>query len=92
MSGYFCESSHIDLKINNKLRNFNFFSKLKEEIYYCVSFQHYFRSSHSEVFCKKGVLKNFTKFRGKHPCQSLFFNKVAGLRQRKETLAGLQFY
>ena len=29
---------------------------------------------------KKGVLKNFTKFTGKHLCQSLFFNKVAGLR------------
>ena len=28
---------------------------------------------------KKGVLRNFEKFTGKHPCQSLFFNKVAGL-------------
>ena len=25
---------------------------------------------------KKGVLKNFAKFTGKHLCQSLFFNKV----------------
>ena len=33
-----------------------------------------------EVFCKKGVLKSFAKFPGKHLCQSLFFNKVAGLR------------
>ena len=33
-----------------------------------------------EVFCKKGVLKNFAKFTGKQLCQSLFFNKVAGLR------------
>ena len=31
-----------------------------------------------EVFYKKGVLKNFTKFTGKNLCQSLFFNKVAG--------------
>ena len=37
------------------------------------------RSSRQEVFCKKGVLRNFTKFTGKHLCQSLFFNKVAGL-------------
>ena len=37
------------------------------------------RSSRPEVFCKKGVLRNFTKFTGKHLCQSLFFNKVAGL-------------
>ena len=29
--------------------------------------------------CKKGVLRNFTKFTGKHLCHSLFFNKVAGL-------------
>ena len=28
----------------------------------------------------KGVLRNFAKFREKHLCQSLFFNKVAGLR------------
>ena len=33
-----------------------------------------------EVFCKKGVLRNFAKFTGKYLCQSLFFNKVAGLR------------
>ena len=26
---------------------------------------------------KKAVLKNFTKFTGKHLCQGLFFNKVA---------------
>ena len=29
---------------------------------------------------KKGVLRNFTKFTGKHLCQSLFLNKVAGFR------------
>ena len=34
------------------------------------------RSSHSDVFCKKGVLGNFAKFTGKHQCQSLFFNKA----------------
>ena len=33
-----------------------------------------------EVFYKKGLLKTFAKFTGKHLCQSLFFNKVAGLR------------
>ena len=31
---------------------------------------------------RKGVLRNFTKFTGKHLCQSLFFNKVAGQRNR----------
>ena len=29
-----------------------------------------------KVFYKKGVLRNFVKFPGKHLCQSLFFNKV----------------
>ena len=28
---------------------------------------------------KKGVLRNFTKFTGKHLCHSLFFNKISGL-------------
>ena len=38
----------------------------------------FFRSRHPEVFCKKAVLTDFTKFTGKHLCQSLFINKVAG--------------
>ena len=38
------------------------------------------RSSHRRCSIRKGVLKNFAKFTGKHLCQSLFFNKVAGLR------------
>ena len=29
---------------------------------------------------KKGILRNFAKFTGKQLCQSLFFNKVVGLR------------
>ena len=33
-----------------------------------------------EVFCINGFLRNFAKLTGKHLCQSLFFNKVAGLR------------
>ena len=41
------------------------------------------RSSRPEVFCKKGALRNFTKFTGKHPCQSLFFNKeIFNINQR----------
>ena len=39
-----------------------------------------YRNSRPEVFCKLGTLRNFTKFTGKHLCQGLFLNKVAGLR------------
>ena len=49
-----------------------------------------FRSSHPEVLCEKGVLRNFAKFAGKNLCQSLFFNKVAGAAynfNKKEALA-----
>ena len=44
------------------------------------------------MFCKKSVLRDFAKFTEKHLCQSLFFNKVAGLSPqacnfiKKETL------
>ena len=38
------------------------------------------RSSHRMCSLRKSVLRNFAKFTGPHLCQSLFFNKVAGLR------------
>ena len=41
-----------------------------------------YRSSRPDVFCKIGVLRNFTKFTGKPVYQSLFF----GLQLKKETL------
>ena len=40
------------------------------------------RSSHQRCSVRKGVLRNFTNFTGKQLHQSLFFNKVAGLRHR----------
>ena len=40
-----------------------------------------FRSSHPEVFCKKSVLRYFSKSKGKHLCHSLFFNKKVTLAQ-----------
>ena len=39
----------------------------------------YNNGSHRRCSVRKGVLRNFT---GKHLCQSLFFNKVAGLMQQ----------
>ena len=72
-------SNCVNLVGVNSLHNMNIrniFKKGNLEIY---------RSSCWEVFCEKGVLRSFTKFTGKHLCQSLFFNKVAdlGLGSRK---------
>ena len=35
-----------------------------------------FSGSRPDVLCKKGVLRNFAKFKEKYLCQSLFFNKA----------------
>ena len=47
------------------------------------------KSNHQRCSTKKGVFKNFAKFTWKHVCQSLYFNKNAGLnlQHSKETLA-----
>ena len=49
------------------------------------------KSSHQRCSVRKGVFRNFTKFTGKHLCQSPFLNKVAGLGSatllKKATLA-----
>ena len=47
---------------------------------YLVSYYFIFRRSHRRCSVRKGVLKKFAKFIGKHLCQSLFFNNIAGLR------------
>ena len=39
-----------------------------------------YRRSHRSCSVRKGVLRNFAEFTGKHLRQSLFFNKVAGRR------------
>ena len=51
----------------------NYISSLN---FFAHSFYEVFRSSRPEVFCKKGVLRNFAKFTGKHLCQSLFLIKL----------------
>ena len=41
----------------------------------------YYRSSQRRCSVKKGVVRKvFAKYTGKHLCQRLYFNKVAGLR------------
>ena len=39
---------------------------------------------------RKGVLRNFAKFTGKHLCQSLSFNEVVGLEALFNKVAGLR--
>ena len=39
-----------------------------------------FKSSHLKFSVKKGVLKNFASFTGKHPCWSLFLIKLQAFR------------
>ena len=51
---------------------------------YYYNFHFTQKKQSTEVFCKKGILRNFAKFTGKHLCQRLLFNKVASL--------GLQLY
>ena len=46
----------------------------------CLVPKYSVRSSHRECSVRKDVHRNFAKFTGKHLCQSIFLNKVAGLR------------
>ena len=47
------------------------------------------RSSRPEVFCEKGVFRNFAKFIGKHLCQSLFWSP--GVSRKARMKQGLSF-
>ena len=48
----------------------------KGTLYWKVLSSHNDRSSRSEVFCKNGALRNFTKFTWKRLCQSLSFERL----------------
>ena len=52
---------------------------IRKSLQYCEVYKNT-RSSHQRCSIIKGVLINFARFTGKHQCQSLFLNKVAGLR------------
>ena len=53
----------------------------KEEVSSEMNKQNFSRSSRLEVFCKKDVPRNFSKFTGKHLCQILFINLHASALQ-----------
>ena len=87
----FSETSYNTLEIvkHNHLEYFSYnslFFTFYKIAFFITLIKHTFvvpyfaRSSLPEVFCKEVVLRSFTKFTGRHLCQSLFFNKVAGLR------------
>ena len=59
---------------NSKSNHYNFRGKHSLPLNKCRT-----RSSHRRCSMKKGVLRNFVNLTEKHLCQSLFFNKVAGL-------------
>ena len=61
------------------LSYFNFYSVGDSAVSFFCIVQVPFVDSHQRCSIKKSYLKNFTKFTGKHLCQSLLFNKVAGL-------------
>ena len=52
---------------------------IKKPVDPCENQWHH-RSCRLEVFCRKGVVRNFAKFTGKHLHQILFLKKVAGVR------------
>ena len=57
-----------------------FYTKNKKAGINVTIFVRYYLSSRPKVFCKKGVLRNFSKFAENHLSWSVFFNKIAGLR------------
>ena len=74
---------HLLITIRFSYRPQNWFS------FTCFKYYADFRSPEAiaqRCSVRKGVLRNFTKFTGKQPCQSPFLNKVAGLRHRCLTI------
>ena len=78
------KESRLDIFNEYESFNFNFVLLfLKKTLAITTNLTNYLaRSSRPEVFCIKGVLRDLTKFTGKHLCQSLFFIKAADLTPR----------
>ena len=53
-----------------------YFAHYNVGIFLKMFIQYVFERLESVVSSKKGALRNFAKFTGKHLCQSLLFNKV----------------
>ena len=60
-----------------------YWNKYKKLMQFCsLSHLAFLHRQPPEVLYEKDVVRNFAKFTGKHLCQSIFFNKVAGLRPK----------
>ena len=66
------------------LKSFSKTVSMSKSLYFITVYSD--RSSCSDVFCKKGVLRNFAKFTGKHVCQGLFFIKLQASSLKPATL------
>ena len=83
--------SHFD-RYETLFYNIVCFDFIANRIQFHYNIRHRKFSLNCKRSVKKGALRNFTKFTGKHLCQSLFFNKVADLipstllKKRPETL------
>ena len=70
--------SKFNLFLEFFLRKYTFPWYLDKLIFLTFSFKSLIEAVSRRCYVKKRVLTNFEKFSGKHLCQSLFFNKVAG--------------
>ena len=60
----------------------------QEEIYLTmINYNNFKGSNHLRCSIKKGVLKNFAKFTGKHLCRSLFLVKLQTLGRSPPSLS-----
>ena len=67
-------------KWNQKAFGYKSFKVLGPKIWNNLPYHVKSRSTRRRCSVRKGVLRHFAKFTGKHLCQSLFFNIVAGLQ------------
>ena len=70
---------NLNLIVVKGIKTYEMTTKLSIGITYFESYSQG-RSKFPGVFFKKGFLKNFAKFTGKHLRLSLFFNKDVGLK------------
>ena len=65
-------------KFRNQINNLSALIQSHSKVFSRKLFWRVLKQSPRRCSVKKGVLRNFTYFTGKHLCQDLFFNKVAG--------------